>query len=309
MTLRNLSRTFIACIGATLMAACSTQQSLPVSSAQSYLAGAGKRNALLYVIGITKSGNDYVYVFKYPSYSLSQVLGPIFGIQGICVDDAGDIFLTAHDSNKGTVAEYPPGGSKPAAIFHDTYGPPLGCTVDPKTGNLAVTNTNVGKRRGSLVIYEPRKQKPMRYADPSVFSYDYATYDTRGNLYVDGHTGDGDPVLEKLPSGGADLIPETLSKSVGSYPTNLAWNNAHLVIGTQYGRMLYRVRVSGSSAKVVGRTKLLGCRMLDYFIADDSVLVLCSADLFTYKYPAGGRPQRVIKRLERIAPIGFVLSV
>ena len=61
---------------------------------------------------------------------------------GECVDKAGDVFVADFGGNTGTPAilEYAHGGTKPIATLSDPGYYPESCSIDPTTGNLAVTN-------------------------------------------------------------------------------------------------------------------------------------------------------------------------
>ena len=65
---------------------------------------------------------------------------------------------------------------------------PFGCSVDPTTGDLAVTNfsTASGRALGNVVIYEHAKGKPKkRYTDAAISGMLLCGYDDKGNLFVD----------------------------------------------------------------------------------------------------------------------------
>ena len=141
-----------------------------------------KAGALLYVSD-TETSN--VYVYTYPGGVLKQTLGGFIDPGGECVDAKGNVFVT----NTGglDIVEYAHGASTPAATLNDPGYFPFGCSVDPTTGNLAVTNfsTASGSGSGNVVIYEHAKGKPKkRYTDAAISGMLLCGYDDKGNLFV-----------------------------------------------------------------------------------------------------------------------------
>ena len=80
---------------------------------------------------------------------------------------------------------------------------PAGCSVDPKTGNLAVTNYEATNRGpGSVAIYTGATGTPTLYWDSSISRAWFCSYDAHGNLFVDGDaTGSSGFQLAELPYG------------------------------------------------------------------------------------------------------------
>ena len=91
-------------------------------------------DSLLYVSNV---GNGVVYVYDYKT-GVQQ--GGLSGLQypyGQCVDAAGDIYITQFFG--ATITEYTHGGTSPIKTLTGP-GFPIGCSVDPTTGNLAVSS-------------------------------------------------------------------------------------------------------------------------------------------------------------------------
>ena len=57
---------------------------------------------------------------------------------GECVDEKGDVFILNFDGE--SIVEYAHGGTAPIATLNDPGEKPSGCSVNPATGDLAVTN-------------------------------------------------------------------------------------------------------------------------------------------------------------------------
>src|ERR1700719_1166848 len=98
-----------------------------------------KKVDLLYVTDI---GDNYVYVFSYPGVKQLGTLTGFNNARGACTDKKGDIFVTNRYSFNYTtppqVLEYAHGGTSPIASLGDYNGQPNDCSVDEKTGRLAV---------------------------------------------------------------------------------------------------------------------------------------------------------------------------
>ncbi|HVN69843.1 MAG TPA: hypothetical protein VMU38_09370 [Candidatus Binatia bacterium] len=61
---------------------------------------------------------------------------------------------------------------------------PLGCAVNPKSGNLAVTNEASGA--GYVAVFLSGKGPPNGYYDPAIGTFGLCTYGSGGNFFVGG---------------------------------------------------------------------------------------------------------------------------
>ena len=143
---------------------------------------------LLYV---SDNGTGNVYVFLYPSGVLSGTLTGLGGPVGECVDRAGDVWIGTQTPPE--MIEYSHGGTTPIATLNDNTGVPVGCAVDPTTGNLAVGNSD------NVAIYTNARGNPT-YTDSDLGSFTNCTYDKTGDLFVDG---DSSTIIAKL----AKVVP------------------------------------------------------------------------------------------------------
>ena len=102
---------------------------------RSWMSPIAKRVPLLYV-SVWDTGVVYVY-----SYPKAKLLGKLVGIldtpSGMCSDSKGNVWITNFHGEG--ITEYAHGGTKPIATLSDPGTDPNGCSVDPLTGNLAVT--------------------------------------------------------------------------------------------------------------------------------------------------------------------------
>jgi len=215
----------------------------------SWMLPEAKSEDLLYVSNVTQSE---VYVLSYP---MGKLVGTLTGFHtpvGECVDAAGDVWI-ANAFSPPEVIEYAHGSKTPTATLSDAGGEPVGCAVDPTTGNLGVTNAN-----GGLAVYQNAQGSPTMYMDPDISTYYYCAYDYAGNLFADGYPGVG--IIVELPRGGSALETITLSKS-DAVPISIQWDGSDLAIvderGAPFGAIpVEHVQVSGSEGTVVATTLL-----------------------------------------------------
>jgi hypothetical protein len=264
--------------------------------------------SLLYVSNVT---NDTVTVYDYPSGKRTQTLHSSKWPEGECTDTAGNIWIA--DDGSSRLVEYAHGGTKPIATVQDPGNYPYGCSVDAKTGNLAVTNvaTTYGEPVGSLSIYQGAKGAPKTYFSGKFYRYYYCGYDPNGNLFVDGINRSSAFEFAELPSGKSRLTSISLNQSVGS-PGDVEWDGNHVAIGDASASTIYQVSVSGSSGTVVGTTTLAnGGNAGQFFIDGNQVIagVTGTPNKFgLWKYPAGGSPTTVLKLSHVDGPYGVAVS-
>ncbi len=262
-------------------------------------------SALLYVSD-TVSGD--VYVFSYPNGKLQQTLTGFTDPAGECVDANGNVFVANTGGNN--IVEYAHGGSSPVATLEDTGYFPVGCSIDPTTGDLAVTNfSTTGSAPGDVVIYKKARGRPKRhYVDPSIFQMLLCGYDASGNLFVDGLTQSNGAVVAELAHGGAKLSDITLDRTIYN-PGAVQWDGKHVAVGDQSSNTIYRFSVKNGKAKTVGSTQLGGASMVFQFWIDGTKVIgpdSGAADVDIWHYPQGGS---AIKSIVGVyVPLGATVS-
>ena len=73
--------------------------------------------------------------------NLTKRAGQITGLDmpyGECVDKSANVYVV--DFSTANIYEYPHGSTTYSKVAVDNYGYPIGCSVDPTTGNVAVAN-------------------------------------------------------------------------------------------------------------------------------------------------------------------------
>jgi hypothetical protein len=283
-----------------------------VNLQRSWMAPDAKKQDLFY---ISDRGANSVYAYSYPLGKLEGTLTGFDRPAGLCVDKAGDIWVSEQSS--GRMKEYAHGGIKSIAVLKDTNELPVSCGVDPTTGDLAVANfiTHKYTKHGNVAIFKHAKGKPTFYTDAEPFYADFCGYDDKGNLFVDGmtHTSGGF-LFAELAKGAGRLTNITLTGGAVYFPGQVQWDGKYVAVGDQfYGRRqgaagIYRT--TGAGGKIVGATALLRYGdVVEFWIANHTVVAPDSSARLAllYRYPAGGMPTKTIAGFN--APFGATVSL
>jgi hypothetical protein len=128
--------------------------------AGSWMAPGAASQDLLYV-------TDYnvVNVFSYPEGKLVGTLKGFNSAVGACVDSKGDVYVPAYSKSRHKIAEYVHGGSKPIAELMAEGVSPVGCSIDPTTGDLAASGFG---EPPTINVFKAAKGQPLLYK-PSGF--------------------------------------------------------------------------------------------------------------------------------------------
>lgn len=271
--------------------------------ARSWMAKGLKTTDLLYVdVG---GGID---VFTYPQgKAVGEITGEDLDSDGICSDKNGNVYVPIFEQYK--ILEFAHGGTTPIATLDMRgYEFPMTCALDPLTGNLAVTLDN-----GGVGIFEDAKYPPAYYFKYGVYITWYCTYDGSGNLFAGGYNASDGFTLTELPYGSATLrsidVPAEIAPRLG-----MQWDGNYLAIEAEqdlHSALLLRVSVSGSTATVVGKTRLKGAPNTigtEFWLADGEVVQPYdgNASVGFWKYPAGGK---AVNSLQGVGGDLFALTV
>jgi hypothetical protein len=285
-------------------------------ASHSHVALSSVPTKLLYV---SDAGTDDVQIYTYPDGAPAGTLTGFDQPQGECVDVAGDVFVT--NTRASTIVEYAHAGTSPVATLADPGQFPVACAINPRTGDLAVSNAfDTGFYSGSVSIYKKATGTPTTYPNSQFFESFFLSYDDSGDVFVDGLTYDSnsnDPyafALAELKKGTGTFSPIPVATTI-NYPGNVAWSNENIAIGDQeYGPTVgavYQVQLGASGGTVVGTTLLDGvCDVPQFYILKTVLLGpdACKANVAFFGYPAGGAHRRVVNAgLQE--PIGAVVSV
>lgn len=257
----------------------------------SWMLPEAKGEDLLYVAAC---GGNGVLVFSYPRGHLVGKLS-VSGC-GLCSTSDGDIFL----AGGATIYEYPHGGTKPIATMNDFTGNAYDCSVDPTSGNLAVTNsTAYYYGPGSVMIYK-RGSLDRVYWDSDIWYLGFCTYDDRGNLFVDGATfSSGEVSFAELAKRSGRLRLVALNKTFTGVG-DLQWDGKFLVVGADGGETstLYRFKIQRYAGTEAGSITLNGALDLTWYWLQGGRVAgsvdPTDAQVSIWRYPEGGDPRRTI---------------
>jgi hypothetical protein len=260
---------------------------------------------LLYAVSHLGRGSA-ILMLTYPDGKRVGALRRDIGLY-LCSDESnGNVFFPSNTR----IFEYAHGGTKPIA----TLSAPSsdydfeGCAVDPTTGNLAVTTVNLS----AVLVYPAGQDTPALYYGSKGSSFTYCGYDSEGNLFVDGSL-NGALLLDELPKGGSSLEQITLSLP-DTIPGPVQWDGTEVTIENPEPPIIYRIQVSGSVGTVVGTTKLRNqtkTKRVPYsrtWIEGDTVITSTGRGnkrIGLWRYPAGGKPLRVLKNIVNGQKSGF----
>jgi hypothetical protein len=213
---------------------------------------------LLYVSDAS-SGTIDIYNYRVKAGKLyGQITGLSFPY-GQCIDGAGDVYVV--DNATAEIYEYAHGGTTPIATASDAYGYPIGCSVDPRTGNVAVSNfDSLASDAGGIDVFAGGLSgSQTNYANSNLYHLWPPGYDPSGNLFVQGTDYSGAIGLAELPTGKKKFT--LLTGLTVDFPGSVAWDGSYLAVTDQdyqyyYTTMIYRVTVAGSKVTVVRATDL-----------------------------------------------------
>ncbi len=269
---------------------------------------------------------DSVVVYSYPQ---DKVVGTLTGFaepDGVCADKKGDVWIVNNEeSAEYGIVEYKHGGTKPIATVADPDQFAVSCSVDPTTGNLAVTNiVTYGSGPGSVALYRHAKGSATLYSVPKMDEVYFCGYDDKGNLFVDGKGKQGFRFAE-LPKGKKTFTSITLKGATIIFPGDVVWDGKYVAVGDQeyeivgsppeYDSAIYRT--TGAGGKTVGTTVFGNSNDVAGFSIDGKTVIATDLSPYSYSkpnnvplyhYPAGGNPIKILsKGIDQ--PHGVALSV
>jgi hypothetical protein len=238
------------------------------------------------------------------SFKARKLVGKLTGISqpyGVCSDTSGNVWVVAWGNNK--LIEYAHGGTKPLRILtvNDWSADLYACSVDPTTGNLAVTNWGAENwYQGNVLIYPRGSSWPTAYSNPRIWFYYGCSYDQYGNLYVDGWDAYRNyyHALGELSKGSKDmrvitLIPNFAPPLIGG----IQWDGKYVAVGDFLD--VYEFVIKGKYAYVAGDTPLtsyfpVGLFWITTVGGKPQILAPDQAGhpsaVQYWNYPAGGTP-------------------
>jgi hypothetical protein len=262
----------------------------------SWMLPEAKSEDLVYV-----SSLDNVYVLSYPQLKEVGHLTDAGGF-GLCSDTNGNVFAPSYYGGP-VIYEYAHGGTSPIArLAEDGDDAPVGCSVDPTTANLAVTNQNGSSCHGNIAIFAGAQGTPTVYCAPTIIGgyIGFCGYDNAGNLYVDGQEGNnqGPFGFVELSKDSTTFMTISINKHI-NFPGQVQWDDPYVTIEKEFPPKIFAVQISGSTGEVIGTTDLESPkRGAQSWIQNKNILLPFgrhggSSNVGSWRYPAGGGPTLV----------------
>ncbi len=181
---------------------------------------------------------------------------------GSCSDARGNVYVVgdAGTGNTGAIVEFPFGTLTVKRTLSDATGPPSGCSIDPITGDLAVTNQSSyyssSYHLAQVLIYKSGSDTPKEI---NACAYNgTAGYDPKGNLWLECENDKDAISVEELPKGGTSFQPGGFRRRVMQYVGAIEWDGKYLDVSfgstndTNLWTMgIYQTEISGSTLTTV----------------------------------------------------------
>jgi hypothetical protein len=295
----------------------------PLGMQRSWMSPAAlKTSKLLYVSG---AATNTVYVYNYKTRALVGELRGIRQPSGECVDKKGDVWITSWQEL--TVTEFAHGDSVPIAQLTTPRAMQAGCSIDPVTGNLAVTTAV-----GTVDVWQNARGTPTNYASQLCPVLWAPGYDRNGNLYVEANAaGAGDFVCE-LPHGANALRIVSFDQTI-FYAASVMWDGKFITFGDQDFKAenvsgIYQATEDGSgNLTLAGSTPLadpcghntdvvqpfvVGSKNTPANTIQGTAVIgsnnACLSRLDVWAYPGGGLPSSTLKPPDDV-PMGAAVSI
>ena len=260
------------------------------------------KNRLLYVSDFSA---NVVQVYNYPSQGTQNPpAGTLTGFvnpQGECVDKSNNIYIA--NTGGENVLQYPYGGTSPTMTLNNSGEFPVGCSVDPTTGNVAVSDIfSPTTGQGAVTIFPSGSSNGTTYVEPGgLLECFFIGYMPNGDLYVDGLNSFGFG-MAYLPAGSSSWQAVSFSGTI-NFPGAVQTDGTNLTVEDQSGSggtTIYQCSASGASVTCnLGSTVLSGTSDVVQSFIKRGVKGVTGADNgskieSTWAYPAGGsmRPNK-----------------
>ncbi|HEX3369009.1 MAG TPA: hypothetical protein VHS56_05490 [Candidatus Cybelea sp.] len=284
---------------------------MPNALGQTIRPDRGAKSTLLYA---SDANDNLVYMIDLPSGRLAGKLTGFDQPTGLCAYVKGDVYVVSSQASE--ILAYKHAVKSAFKELGDHPYIPVGCSIDPVTGNLALANCCGNSPDGNLAIYAHATGAAKYFSDPSMYIYWYCAYDDRGNLYVSGINHSYAYQLDVMPAGKHALNAVMLSPDIeGDVSPALQWDGKYLAIASPTAGAIWQYAVNGTQAKRVHVTKLSDAGgVLDFWIAATSqrrtlyapILANSALSIGVYPYPKGGKPET--KLYDAIDPYAVTVS-
>ena len=247
------------------------------------------------------AGEDLLYLsdvaandVKVYSFRKGRLVGTLTGFgepRSECADEAGNVWIA--DIEGRDVIEYPHGGTKPIASL-DTFGVPLGCSVD-SAAIFSLWPAASAARSFRYIVKVRMEDGAIRHAIP-IRRYASHTSAATIRTAISSSTGyeskAGRFTLVELRRRSKTFESIAVSQAIDT-PGQVQWDGKDLAIGDSglAPSVAYRFSISGRKATEVGRKTLDGTTSVrQFWIAGDTLVGPdFRGNAGFWRYPAGAR--------------------
>ncbi len=269
------------------------------------------------LVYITDIKTNTVSVYTFPHGKRVGKLKGFHAPEGACSDvKTGNVFIV--DQFKSRILEFAHGATTESHVFTDPDQFPVGCSFDPATGDLAVSNIRSTKGgAGSVVIYAANENgKGNKINDSAIKAIYFCGYDRAGDLFIDGTAGTAGGQFEfaELPKNGKKFMAITLTQSIGA-PGAVQWDGRHVAVMDTTTSTIYRYKIKGSAGTLVATTQIPGSGQGQFWIVttrndrrSHKIVMPDSANknVGFYTYP-GAAQLKLLRRFK--SPVGSTVSL
>jgi len=222
-----------------------------VARGKSWMLPEAKSEKLVYIAANT------VYVYAYGTDKLVGTIAPIGETGYECSDKKGNVFIPITGASGAGVYEYAHGGI--SAIKYFPVPGAHACSVDPLSGNLAVTD-----RSSNVYVFPQASGSAEVYTDADLKHASDVAYNGAGELFIDGEGQQAFFLLLALSTSTGIFQEITVEGSQNDNTSNpILWDGHYLGLGSYRSTKRFRTQgvverlsISGSSARIAGYAPL-----------------------------------------------------
>jgi len=257
---------------------------------------------------------EQVYVFTTAGKYVGTLPQPSEGFsepQGLCSDTKGNLFVD--NTSNSTIDEYT--GGKFVQALSDPGEYPVGCSVDPKTSTLAVSNIiSTSGGQGGITLFSNEGGSGTKLTDPNMEEvYFIGYYAKTGKLYYSGDNTSFYPALSSYIKGKFKLVPLKGATLGFAGTVTYSAQTKSLAVGDQdtfYGPTFYHVKTNGN---VTGQTVLdcaSFCDVVQATVQGKEIVApdASSVDANIFPWPAGGAAKTALTGASFEQPIGSAIA-
>ncbi|HYL26907.1 MAG TPA: hypothetical protein VEW74_03670 [Candidatus Nitrosotalea sp.] len=260
----------------------------------------------------TGSYGDLVYVttskgivvVAYPPLKIVQTLPVSYAYSAICSDpNNGNVYVVEQTQ----IVVYAHGGTSPIATLNppSSDGYLTACSIEPISGDLAVSFNMHGYKSGAILIYKKGQGEPKVYSDKALASYIYTTYDTSGDLFFGAYSTKGEWRIEKLIVAKGRF--SGISTNIGFGVYKIQSDGTYIVFENYYGKghgsEVYQLQITGNTGTIVNQMNFFGAGYPSSFTMHDGAFFNAlgqikkahsEGGIGEWGYPFGGAPHQKV---------------